>query len=76
DELNEEIPSDGSRSELWQILLLLFLVILICEVLMTRHLVKGGHTLDDNGEPQEESADSSSVESFEQGVKEYKSVKV
>ncbi|MCH7988058.1 MAG: VWA domain-containing protein, partial [Planctomycetes bacterium] len=59
DELTEKIHSDGSRSELWQILLLLFLLILICEALMTRHLVKGGHTIDDTEEPHEDSADSS-----------------
>ena len=76
DELTEAIHSEGSRSELWQILLLLFLVILICEVLMTRHLVKGGHSIDDNEESQEKSEESPDVESFKEGAKEYKSVKV
>lgn len=44
-ELAQQMHADGSRSELWQVLLLLFLIILVCEVLMTRHLVKGGHSI-------------------------------
>ena len=47
-----------------------------CEVLMTRHLVKGGHALDDNGEPQEETEEFSTKEKIDQEVEELNSAKV
>jgi len=43
DGLRELMFSGESKTELWHILLLVFLGILIVEVLMTRRLVRGGH---------------------------------
>jgi hypothetical protein len=43
DELKRQMFTDSSRTELWYVLLLVFLAILIGEVLMTRRLVRGGH---------------------------------
>jgi hypothetical protein len=42
-ELKTQIFADNSRTELWPLLLFVFLGILIVELLMTRRLVKGGH---------------------------------
>ncbi|VAX41189.1 hypothetical protein MNBD_PLANCTO02-2860 [hydrothermal vent metagenome] len=46
-QLQEEWLTDQSRAEFWHILLLLFLVILVAEVYMTRRLVQGGHAVVD-----------------------------
>ncbi|MDA1014391.1 MAG: VWA domain-containing protein [Planctomycetota bacterium] len=43
DELMEQMIDEESGAELWRYLLLVFVLILVGEVLMTRHLVKGGH---------------------------------
>jgi hypothetical protein len=59
DDLKTQMFIDNSRAEFWHILLLIFLAILVGEVAMTRHLVKGGHavtnddvTNDEDLEPQ------------------------
>lgn len=61
--LQQQMHAEGSRSELWKPLLFLFLAVLVCEVLLTRHLVRGGHAVEtieepgDDVEPYEEPED-------------------
>lgn len=55
DELMDQMVDEESGAELWRYLLLVFVVILIGEVLMTRHLVKGGHvSIDAPQEPDQD----------------------
>ena len=48
DELKQGMFTDDSRTELWYLLLFVFLAILVGEVLMTRRLVRGGHAVSDD----------------------------
>lgn len=47
DLMDQMIDSEGG-AELWRFLMIIFVLILIGEVMMTRHLVKGGHVVLDN----------------------------
>ncbi|HID24132.1 MAG TPA: VWA domain-containing protein [Planctomycetaceae bacterium] len=47
DELREEVFAEDSQTEIWHLLLWLFLVILVAEVVMTRRLVQTGHAVVD-----------------------------
>ncbi|MEX0716764.1 MAG: VWA domain-containing protein [Planctomycetaceae bacterium] len=50
DDLKTKMFTDGSRTEVWPLLLFVFLAILVGEVVLTRRLVRGGHAaLDDAG---------------------------
>jgi hypothetical protein len=52
-ELFEALKSDTARVELWHLLLLVFLIILVGEVYLTRRLVQGGHHFVDDEEAAE-----------------------
>ena len=43
DELREAIGESAPRSEIWYLVLLLFLGLLLGEVVMTRRMVRGGY---------------------------------
>ncbi|NOX56044.1 MAG: VWA domain-containing protein [Planctomycetes bacterium] len=45
DELRQEIFAEDSQTEIWHLLLWVFLVILVAEVVMTRRLVQTGHAV-------------------------------
>ena len=42
-ELNEAARRDAPRTELWHIVLFLFLGLLVSEVILTRRMVRGGY---------------------------------
>jgi len=42
--LKEQMFSDNSSMEFWKFLMFIFLGILVFELVMTRRLVKGGHS--------------------------------
>ena len=50
-DLKQKMFADTSKSEMWRLLLLLFLGMLVFETVMTRRLVRGGHTAVDDAEP-------------------------
>lgn len=50
-DLKQKMFADTSKSEMWRLLLLLFLGMLVFETVMTRRLVRGGHTAIDDAEP-------------------------
>lgn len=52
DELKQAMFSDVSETEFWRVLLLIFLLLMVGELFLTRRLVQGGHaTLSDNNPP-------------------------
>jgi hypothetical protein len=53
DNLMENLVDDSKRAELFRYLMIVFLIILVFEVLMTRRMVQGGH-MDLEPEPSEE----------------------
>jgi len=50
-DLKQKMFADTSKSELWRLLLLMFLGLLVFETVMTRRLVRGGHMTIDDAEP-------------------------
>ena len=58
-DLKQKMFADTSKSEMWRLLLLLFLGLLIFETVMTRRLVRGGRTAIDNDELGQSKAPSS-----------------
>lgn len=46
EELKQQMFADGPRTEVWRFLILLLLGVLVCELWLTRRLVRGGHAVE------------------------------
>lgn len=66
DNLMENLVDDSQRAELFRYLMVLFLIILVFEVVMTRRLVQGGH-MDVPMEPEAEKAEG--AEEFQPAIR-------